>query len=464
MTAETPAIGETQQVALGVPDAPIAAVRAPRSGLRNLARAATGGFGLNVINTAATVLTTVVLARTMELGAFGTYSWVVATVYLLSVPALLGLDRLLIRDVAVYLAREAPQHARGLMRRSAQVVAVSSLVIVSLVALVALVVVSPTDATTSTALVIGVLALPALALAWLAQSALIGMHKVVLGQVPELALRPVLLLALIAVVALVAGPIQAPTAALLFTVSAFVTAAFGFAILRLRSTTSIRRAAPAYDLRRWLMAGVGLSVLSGAQFANSQIGVVALGVLDDADAAGLFAVAQRGALLVAFPLLALNAALAPTAARLWSRGETAQLQRLVTASARGVLLAALPIAIGFVMIGGSILALVFGNDFTAASPALAILSLAQIANVATGSVALLLMMTGHQTRAGIGILFGLGVNLGLCVILVPSMHAEGAALAAAAGIVVANLIHVAIARSTLRIDPTALGLLAPRPR
>ena len=455
MSAEAQVIGDAQPLALGSPE--------KRTSLRSLVGAATGSFGLNIVNTGATVLTTIALARTMELSAFGTYSWVVATVYLLSVPALLGVDRLLMRDVAVYLASDAAGHARGLMRRSAQLVVVACATIVSVVALAALVLFPSTDPATSSALVIGVLALPALALAWLAQSALIGMHKVVLGQIPELALRPLLLLGMVALAALVLRrPIGAPFAAALFTASAAVAAVCAFLLLRRRTSKSIRGAQPAYDSRRWLFAALGLVVLSGAQFVNSQIGVVALGFLDDADSAGLYAVAQRGALLVAFPLLALNAALAPTAARLWARGETGQLQRLVTAGARGVLIAAMPIAIAFVLIGGTLLDVVFGQAFGGAAQSLAILSVAQIANVATGSVAMLLMMTGHQTRAAVGIICGLVVNVVLCVVLVPTLHADGAALAAAAGIVVANVIHVVIARSSLRIDPTALGLLRPR--
>src|SRR3712207_7992196 len=57
---------------------------------------------------------------------------------------------------------------------------------------------------------------------------------------------------------------------------------------------------------------------------------------------------------------------------------------------------ALPIAIAFIAMGGTLIEIVFGRTFTAATPALAILSGAQLANVATGAVAMLLMMTGYQ--------------------------------------------------------------------
>lgn len=444
-------------------DEPIAAQRAAGAvSARALVKAMSGGLGLNVVNTAAAVVTTIVLARAMELDAFGTYSWVVASVYLLSVPALLGVDRLLVRDVAVYLGRSAHGLARGLLRRSIQLVVATCTAICGAVILAALTLAPAADAAAAVALTIGVLALPALALAWVAQAALMGMHHVVAGQFAELLLRPVLLLAMVLVAVLVAdgARIDAPFAAALFTSGAFVSAAVAFALLW-RRMRALPPAAPAYESRRWLAAALSLVLLSGALFVNSQIGVVLLGVLDQPESAGLYAVAQRGALLVAFPLLALNAALAPTAARLWARAEVAQLQRLVTLGARGVLAASAPIAVVFILGGEPLLGLVFGAAFAAAAPALAILSLGQLVNAATGSVTTLLMMTGNQWRAGVGIAIGLALNLGLSVVLIPTLHAAGAAIAAATGLLVSNLIHVAMARRALGLDPTGLGL-APR--
>jgi O-antigen/teichoic acid export membrane protein len=243
-----------------------------------------------------------------------------------------------------------------------------------------------------------------------------------------------------------------------FVASAFVSAVVAFIVLRRRMSSLLGATRPAYDSRRWLAAALGLVLLSGGLFINSQIGVVLIGLLDQHEIAGLYAVAQRGALLVVFPLLALNAAIAPTAARLWAAGDVRQLQRLVTYGARGALLVSVPIAIAFILGGEVLLRLVFGQEFAAAALPMAILSAGQIANAATGSVTTLLMMTGNERRALFGIVAGLGLNAGLGILLIPSYHATGAAIAAASGLVVANLIHVLIARSTLLIDSTALGI------
>jgi O-antigen/teichoic acid export membrane protein len=120
----------------------------------------------------------------------------------------------------------------------------------------------------------------------------------------------------------------------------------------------------------------------------------------------------------------------------------------------------LPLALIFIFFGGAILAFCFGPTFAYGADALAILSVGQLFNAAAGSVATLLIMSGNQWRAGLGIIGGAVLNVLLALILIPTMHAQGAAIAAAVSLIVSNSIHVIIARRTLGIDTTAVGLPA----
>lgn len=434
--------------------------RVDRDSGRQLARVASGGLLLNVFNTGATVLGTALLARVMDLAAFGVYSWVVATVALLTVPAILGVDRLLVRDTAVYLARGAYGHVRGLLKRSAQLVTISCLLIAAGGVAIALLAGRAASQGTVLALAIGIIALPMLAYGRVAQSALMGIQRIVLAQVPDLLVRPAALL-LMAFVAFAAGTrLDGAQAVLLFTVSCALSAVLVVAFARRGVRASVPAAQPEFDTRRWLLAAFALALVSGGQLVNSQLGTVMLGLLDKPEAAGLYAVAQRGALLIAFPLMAVGAALAPTAARLWAAGQITQLQRLVTLGGRGILLAAVPIALAFILFGDDLLRLVFGASFSAAGGALVVLSLGQLVNAATGSVATLLVMSGNTWRAGAGMAAGILLNLVLAVLLIPTLHSVGAAAAASVGLGVSNLILVVITRRRLGIDSTALGLPA----
>ncbi len=427
---------------------------------RHLARAASGGLALSVFNTGATVLATVLLARVMDLAQFGTYSWVVATVVLLTVPAVLGIDRLLVRDIAIYASRAAHGHVRGLIRRSAQLIAVSCVLIAAGVGLAVWLAGGAADAATVVALAVGIVALPLLAYGRAAQSALMGIQHVVLAQLADLLLRPAALLLMVGAIFLAGIRLDAAQAVTLFTASAAPSLVLALILLRRRMRTAVPMAEPAYDSRRWLGAAFALALLSGGQLINSQLGIVLLGLLDEPESAGLYAVAQRGALLIAFPLMAAGAALAPTAARLWAARQTTQLQRLVTFAARGVLIASVPIALVFIFAGDRVLELVFGPGFAPAGGALAVLSVGQLVNAATGSVATLLVMTGNTWRAGLGIIAGTVLNLVLAPVLIPAHQTVGAAVAASAALVVSNVILVVMARRTLGIDTTAIGLPA----
>ena len=426
--------------------------------VRELGRVASGGFILYVFSTITTTLATMVLARTMDLGAFGVYSWVVATVQLLTVPAVLGIDRLLVRDIAVYMGESAYGAVRGLLRRSAELMLATCVVIGGATVLVTSLS-GAIETTTATALAIGIIGLPLLAYTRLGQSVLMGIHRVLIAQVADLAIRPAVLLLVVVVGAVaMSGRLDAQTAVALYTASAAAgLIAVGYSMWR-GLGQSLRPAAPSYETRRWVTAAFGLALLSGGALANGQIGVTLLGVLGTPQAAGLYAVAQRGAVTVAFPLFGLGAALAPTAARLWSAGRFSELQRLVTLGTRGVLLAALPIALVFLVFGGQILSLLFGPGFAAASTSLTLLSLSQIFNAATGSVQTLLIMTGRTRLTALGIAVGLGTNVVLGIVLIPVYHEIGAAIAAAVSLLITNGIHVVMARRFLGIDTTPFGL------
>lgn len=431
-------------------------------GARVLARNAVGSFALNVVNVATTLATTVLLARIMGVSEFGTFSFVVATVTLLGIPSILGVDRLLTRDIAIHTSRAAFGLARGLLRRAQQMVLAISLALGLTAAAVAWIAAGGEVSGSLVAFWLGAAALPFLALGRIVQGGLMGLHRILLGQSAEYVLRPTVLLVLVLGSAIAGATVGAPMAALFQGLSLAVACIVSVALLRTRTPTEIRRATPVYETRNWMLTAASFGVLSGATVLNSQIGVVVLGAINGSESAGLYTVAQRGALLVAFPLSAVTTAIGPTAARLWASGERARLQRLVTLSARSVLLTALPLVFGYVVFGRALLMVLFGPDYADADVALAILALGQLVNVATGTVATLLVMTGYQRKAALGISLGALLNVAGTMTLVPALDTAGAAIAAAGGIALSNILLVIVAYRHLGIHSTALGRISLR--
>lgn len=108
-----------------------------------------------------------------------------------------------------------------------------------------------------------------------------------------------------------------------------------------------------------------------------------------------FEAANRTALLVSLPLIAINAVLPPLFSRLHQQGDHRQLEDLGRAASRWTYYLALPLTLGCLLLAPRLLGW-FGAGFEAGALALRLLALAQLVNVACGSVGFLLAMTGHQ--------------------------------------------------------------------
>jgi len=183
-----------------------------------------------------------------------------------------------------------------------------------------------------------------------------------------------------------------------------------------------------------------------------------VGAMLGPEAAGIFDVAIKGAALVSFALMAVNMPLAPAVAELYAKGEKKLLQRLVTKSARVALLGSLPVAFGMILFGREVLS-IFGRDFIEGSTVLAILSAGQLINVAMGSVALLLNMTGYEEDTAKGIGIAALVNVVLNAFLIPLWGINGAATASAISMAAWNILLAWWVYKKIGIYSTALGSL-----
>src|SRR5262249_33705986 len=93
---------QTQGQSVGVRSEVPSSVEAPRSLGNRLLLDAGGLLALRVTFGGLSFFLTILLARTLGTQGFGAYSYAYAWTVLLSVPAILGMDQLLIREIAAY--------------------------------------------------------------------------------------------------------------------------------------------------------------------------------------------------------------------------------------------------------------------------------------------------------------------------------------------------------------------------
>jgi O-antigen/teichoic acid export membrane protein len=416
-------------------------------------------FGLKAGNAAIAFGLTVMLARSLGAEGYGIYAYTVALVVLMSIPAEGGLPILVVRETAAAQARDDWGGVRGMWQWAAGAALAVSLIVALISAPVAWLLREHFSRIELTAFALALALVPMIVLANLAGAALRGLHRVILGQLPELVLRPAALLVAIAVfLLLVPEAMRADIAVALHTTAALV-ALIATAVLLQRLWPPQLRAAPPprYATRRWLTSALPLTLVSAMQVIHQNTDLVMLGFFRPSSDVGIYRVAAQAALVIGFGLNAVNLVVAPRFARHYARGEMQALQRVATRSARLVLALTLPIVLIFVLVAGPIIALVFGEEYRGGETALAILAIGQLANAGFGSVGFLLNMTGHERDTACGMGIAVVVNALLNLALIPFFGLEGAATATAVTLVLWNVLLWRAVRMRLGVDSTALA-------
>ncbi len=424
---------------------------------RPIARGAAGTFGLKIANTGFLFLASLILARLLGPKGLGAYAYAMSWVAVLSILATLGFDRLLAREVAIYRTTSKWAPMRGLIRHALHASLAAAIMVCILAGGLARLWGSHFEPEMLSAFLVALLLVPLMTLNLIREGAMRGLQQVVLGQTPNLLLRPALFLLFLGLCFLIGAEALSGSVAVGLNVMATAFAFVGATRLLTRALPDEARAAmPSCQSRTWARQALPFLLLAGLQVASTNTDMLMLGTMLGAKPTGIYAVASRLAQFIGLALFAVNRPLGPAIASLYFTGDRSELQRLVTKSARAGLLSAIPVAIIFILFGRTILSL-FGTEFVAGRMALTILSIGQFINVATGSVAVILVMTAHERDVVIGLGLSTVVNVLLNALLIPVWAIEGAAMATSAALILWNVLLMILVYRRLGINPTALG-------
>ena len=424
-------------------------------------RAAAGSLALRVASLGLGFICHLLLTRLLRAHGYGLYAYALAWMKALSVPATLGLERLLVREVATYHARSDWASWRGLLIWARRTLLAASAGIALVAVAVSWLISGGAEGRGAFWLAMSLL--PLLALLRLKQFVMQGIHRTVVGQMPETLVQPLLLTALVAAYYACVGGLTATGAMGLNVAATCAALVCGAALLERALPASVKEAAPNAQPRVWMRSVVPLLLVSGVNSVSGQIPVLMLGALRNAEAAGIMSVAKRLSDLTIIPTLAFGAVLAPTLAALWAARDMRGLQRALTQWSRGVTLVSLPLALVFIISGRPLLE-VFGAPFAAGATALALLCVGQVVNMLAGTNGLLLMTTGHEREVAFISMACALLNFGLCASLIPRWGMAGAAVGAAAALILWNLWLAWRAWRLLGIRPTIFARLVERPR
>lgn len=145
-----------------------------------------------------------------------------------------------------------------------------------------------------------------------------------------------------------------------------------------------------------LKISLPLMVASLSPFLVAEGGTWILGAIRPSEEVAVFAAAKRLVVLLAMPLLIVNAVMAPIIAEMYAQKKSIELERYLRMSATMGGYLSLILIIVFIIFGSEILAFVYGDYYRSGFSILAILCVGTFANVWSGSCGQVLMMTGGQ--------------------------------------------------------------------
>jgi O-antigen/teichoic acid export membrane protein len=413
------------------------------------------GTAVNVIGlvggVAAAVGVQVLLGRTLVPGAFGLVTVAVQAAFVASAGSRFGMDMAAVRLVAIGRGARAVAHLRSLVDRCALVALAASVVLALLLAAT-----TPLYDRYGRVIALAAVGLPFIALTNVYLGALRG-----LGQMRQTLYvfwigQPVLWIAL-AGAAIAAG--GATDAAVLAYDGSWLLAALAARALWARESGGFAgRPATGEEVRSAVR--FGLPRAPSALLAQSVfwVDVWVLAAFEHGTELDAYAAATRIAQALLLFLTSLNLVFSPFAADLHARGERERLGELFKRSTRWALGATLPLLIVLFVAADDVLH-AFSSRFEAGEEALRILLVGQAANVATGSVGFILIMTGFTGLDLLGSAFGTGLLLALAIPLTDAYGIEGTAIAAAVSVAAVNFLRLAQVRQRIGIHPYDLAYL-----
>ncbi len=417
-------------------------------------------FGSLIVKIGASLLAfliNVVLARFLGVTEYGLFIYAAGWLNILLIPASLGFDQLLVRQIAVYQSHNEWDKLRGTYQFAmSRTLGMSIVIALSLFGVIYF--------TSSSQALVQVfcwaaLLIPIGAIIRIQQATLQGLHFVALSQLPQFIIQPSILLLLSFVVYYWAKQsLMAPQVMGLNVLAGAIAFLVGSRLLQRSLPLGSFTVDAVLDLQSWIPNLVPFMLVGGIFILNEQVSTVMLGLLSNTRQVAIFTAAEKWSVFTIFMLQALNPALAPLFASLYARHERERLQNIVTLSSQVIALFAFIPLLAFVIVPQVFLS-TFGDDFAVGKIPLIVLGVGQFINAFTGSVGFLLIMTGHERTVAGCFAIGVLVNLLFGIGLIPFMQATGAAISAAASIIITNILLSVFVFRKLKIIPTPIGRL-----
>ena len=377
----------------------------------------------------------VIVARRYGAEAFGAFTFATGLAMILSQATNLGWPSLATREIPRLLATNELGRLRGLLR-AANAVTIAGSTIVSLFIWS----ISPVFGRLEQAVLLAAILSPPLAMTVLRRQELSALKLSHLGLFFDQGFGAILA-ALVLIAINVVYAVTIGIAALCTTV-----------ILSANLPRSLRDVPAEYEMRSW--TGSALPMLLGtiSKKLVAKADVLLLAPLSDLFQTGLYGAGFRLTYLLSFPQVVLMTVVTPLFSEAVANSRGKRLRALLRQCLFFTTVTIMPVLIVGFLFAEPIMGLVFGQEFTAAANVLRWLLFGQTANSFALVFSSLLIMGGRERAFATINLAAFGLAAALCLMLIPSLGALGAAIATTVSTWTALLVQIWIGLPILRTN------------
>ncbi|TLD42419.1 MAG: Polysaccharide biosynthesis protein [Candidatus Jettenia ecosi] len=210
-----------------------------------------------------------------------------------------------------------------------------------------------------------------------------------------------------------------------------------------------------------LNVSLPLMLSSSMLFILQWTDTIMLGILKTEAEVGIYNVALKIANFTSISLFAINSIAAPKFAEFYGKRDMKGLGKVARQSTKLIFWSSFPVLLIFLFFPSMVLG-VFGTEFKSGVYALILLTIGQFVNAISGSVGLILQMTGKQKAFQNIIVIATILNIGLNAFLIPKYGINGAAFATAISITFWNLSSVMYVKLYLNITTLYIPMISKK--
>jgi O-antigen/teichoic acid export membrane protein len=402
-------------------------------------RVAGGAFLIRVFSAALLYLLQVFLARWMGSSEFGIYVYVWTLVLMIGDAADLGLATAAQRFVPEYTSRGAFDLLRGFLSRSrwfavggASLFAAGGILVLQVFE----------DSISSYLLVplsIALVSLPFYGLMQMQDGISRAYNWIHIALLPTYIVRHLVMLAIMTSAYLLGFASNATTAVTAVAVSLMLTAAGQTLALNRKLARTVEPGPKAQEARTWFKVALPILLVEGFYVLLTNTDILVLQQYRSTEDLGLYYAAAKTLMLIAFVHFAVSAAVAHRFSEYHATDNREQLETILRDAIRWTFWASLAACVVVLAMGRPLLWL-FGPQFTDGYHLMFILAAGLMARASIGPVERLLNMLGQQHVCAAVYAGAFVLNLVLCIVLIPRIGVEGAAVATATALIVESFL------------------------